>query len=178
MDLASLPSPLSLTSNRPSNEPSSGPRGLLLVIACLSLALGLLVYLTDRRSGTAWLIASTGVFGPQHLFGDVGQWLPSFVHPFAFSLLTAAVLAPTAQARLAACAAWAGVNLLFEAGQHRALSGPLSHLLLGPLAGWPGSHMLARYFVQGRFDPGDLAAVLAGALAAAAVLHLLPRCRS
>jgi hypothetical protein len=70
------------------------------------------------------------------------------------------------------------VNLLFEAGQHVAVSRPLNQLLHGPLAGLPGSQALARYFVHGRFDPGDLVAVLAGALAAAAVLHILSSRRS
>ena len=87
---------------------------LLAALACLALAMGVLVYLADREPSHAALIPSVQVLAASHLFGTLGQWLPSFVHPFAFSLLAAAALPPRMARRYGACAAWCAVNVLFE----------------------------------------------------------------
>jgi hypothetical protein len=65
------------------------------------------------------------------------------------------------------------VNLAFEAGQHEQLSGRLAEWLqfvFGPT--WL-TRALSNYFLRGTFDLGDIAAVTAGALAAAGVLALV-----
>jgi hypothetical protein len=127
-----------------------------------------LAYLTDRAATHAWLIPSEPALAGRHLFGPLALWLPSFVHVFAFSLFTAAVLPPQRRLADAACVVWAAVNLLFEIGQHPRLQPLLSELPWAPLA---------RYFRQGVFDPGDIAAALLGALAAALVLRRVPGTR-
>ena len=145
----------------------------LAALGGLLLSIGLWVYLADRDPGHAMLLPVWPRLGGGALFGPLGQWLPSFVHPFAFSLLTAAALAPAPRPRYGACAAWCAVNAAFEFGQ------------LPQIAAWLGAVLhespfppaltrpLAAYFMRGRFDVGDLAAVALGSLAAAAVLHLL-----
>ena len=101
------------------------------------------------------------------VFGAVGQWLPSFVHPMAFSLLTVATLpaqSAPATPRYGVCAAWCAVNLLFELGQHAAVREPLAAALQDLFGRTPPVRWLASYFLRGTFDVGDLLA---------AVLHLV-----
>jgi hypothetical protein len=97
--------------------------------------------------------------------------LPSFVHPFSFSLFTAAVQTPRAGPRYGPCIAWGAINVAFEIGQHPLVSPRLADALTGPLDGLPLVEPLARYFIRGTFDWGDIAAALLGALAAGVVLR-------
>jgi hypothetical protein len=104
-------------------------------------------------------------------FGAVGGWLPSLVHPFAFSLFTAALRAPGAPPAYLACAAWGLVNVAFEVAQHPRI-GPALAAQLEAAFGRSGiAHALADYVARGRFDPSDLAAAVVGAGAAAAWLR-------
>ena len=146
----------------------------LLITACLGLALGLLVYLTDRVPGHASLLPALAWMSGHHHFGALGQWLPSFLHPFAFSLLTAATLRRQAAPHDSACVAWAAINLAFEFAQHPLLKAPLATALQDGLGWTPLAEPLANYVLRGTFDPGDLLAVVLGALAAAGVLRLVP----
>jgi hypothetical protein len=142
-------------------------------IAGIAMAVGLLVYVTDRSNMHAWLIP----MGPRHssapLFGTLGQWLPSFVHPFAFSLLSSAVLPPKSTPAYGACAAWCAVNLLFELGQHRGVSTRVAAALHSGFGSTLAVRSVAGYFTRGTFDVGDVAAVILGSLAAAVALRWL-----
>jgi hypothetical protein len=144
----------------------------LVVPGCLALAAGLFVYLTDRDSAHAMLVPSVAAFAGLHLFGALGQWLPSFVHPFAFSLFTAATLQSRSAWRYGACAAWCAVNVAFELGQHPQVSSRLATALqgIGPAS---LTRPLANYLLRGTFDGGDIVAAVLGALAAGSVLWLL-----
>ena len=146
------------------------------------LLLGMLVYLTDRSASHALLMPTMptmprlDLWAGRPVFGAIGQWLPSFVHPLAFSLLTVAALpaqSTPATPRYGVCAAWCAVNLLFELGQHAAIREPLAAALLDLPGRTPPVRWLASYFLHGTFDVGDLIAALLGALAAAVVLHLV-----
>jgi len=145
----------------------------LAALGGLLLSIGFCVYLADRDPGHAMLLPPWPRLGGGALFGVLGQWLPSFVHPFAFSLLTAAALAPRPKPRYGACAAWCAVNAAFEFGQLTQIAAWIDAVLhtshLPPALTRP----LADYFLRGRFDVGDLAALALGSLAAAAVLQLL-----
>lgn len=143
-------------------------RQVWVLTGCLALALGALVYGTDRPAGAAWLVPSLPLLAGWHLFGPLGGMLPSFFHPLAFSLFTAAALPTTDRPAYGACAGWFAVNALFEVGQHATIA-PVLAAWLQPLPGV--GHRLAAYFSHGRFDVADLAAALLGALLAAALLH-------
>ncbi len=143
------------------------------VIGGAALAIGALVYLTDR--GMAPLAPAIGALAGGMVFGALGQWLPSFVHPFAFSLFSAAALPWRAAPRYGVCVAWWALNVAFEAGQHPWARAPLAELLQGGLGRVPLTRPLADYFARGTFDVGDLLAATAGAAAAAAALYLLHR---
>lgn len=144
---------------------------LLAATASLALAIGLLVYITDRSASHAGLLPRIAALAGSHVFGALGQWLPSFVHPLAFSLFTVAALPPSRAPRYGACLAWGAVNVAFEIGQHPLVSARLAELLQGSSGGEPITQALARYFVHGTFDPGDIVAALLGTLAAGAVLR-------
>jgi len=146
---------------------------LMAATGCVALAFGLLVYLLDRSPTRALLIPSIATLAGSPMFGVIGQWLPSFAHPFAFSLFTAAALKPRARPRYDACIAWGAINVAFEFGQHPLLSGRLSEALQDTLGRTAPVRAVANYFVRGTFDVGDVLAALAGALAAGVVLHQL-----
>ena len=141
------------------------------VAASLALLLGGLVYALDRGGlpQARWATLAGWVVAPW--FGAVGGWLPSFVHPFAFSLFTAALRAPGARPAYLACAAWGLVNVAFELGQHPRVGPALAAHLQAAFGPTGVGRALADYFTLGRFDPADLAAATAGALAAAAWLR-------
>lgn len=149
---------------------------LLLLLAGMALSLGMLVYLADRHAANSLLMPGDAAIGAGPIFGVFAQWLPSFIHPFAFSLLSAAVMRqPLASGRASyvACGFWWAVNLAFEVGQHPRFSAPLAEALQSGLGQTALTAAISRYFLHGRFDWGDVAALSAGALAAAAVLWLL-----
>lgn len=147
-----------------------------MLAAGLAFGLGLLVYLADRQAANSLLLPRFAALDTGPFFGVVGQWLPSFVHPFAFSLLSAAALRrPLASMRAAysLCAFWWAVNLAFELGQHDRFSGPTAEALQFGLGHNALTAAISQFFLRGRFDWGDVAALSVGALAAAAVLGLL-----
>jgi hypothetical protein len=148
------------------------PTLVLVSMGLLALSAGLLVYLSDRPAGSAWLVPALPALRGMDLFGSAGAWLPSFVHPFGFGLLTAAVLPARATWRYGACLGWFAVNAAFELGQLPQLAPRLAdaiHAVLGPS---PIGERLAWYFTRGSFGIDDLAAAAAGALCAAVALRL------
>jgi hypothetical protein len=88
-----------------------------------------ITYLTDRAASSALLIPAISVLAGGHVFGVLGQWLPSFVHPLAFSLFTAAALPAAARPRYLVCVVWFIVNAAFESGQHPQIRGHLGAAL-------------------------------------------------
>lgn len=126
-------------------------RGAMLFLAGLAaLAAGALVYMLERPADSVlFLPAALSLYdGGAWLPPALGGALPSFLHTMAFALMTAALLPAMVRARLAACAVWASIDILFEAAQH-----PLLVATVG--TGMPGI-----------FDPLDMAAALAGGTAA------------
>lgn len=144
----------------------------LAALAGLALLLGTSVYLLDRPAGSAWLLpASWHATAAGGWFGHVGPWLPSLVHAFAFSVLTALVLPPRPWCAAAACATWAAIDTLAELGQHAAISGALAGALAAAFDGSAGAARIGRYFTMGSFDLADLAAGGVGCVLAYAALR-------
>jgi hypothetical protein len=148
---------------------------ILIVMACAALALGTAVYFTDRRPADAMLLAAFKGLAGGGVFGTIGQWLPSFVHPFAFSLLTAAVLWPTAISRYGACAFWCAINIGFEVGQLAPFKSHWVEALHSDAGDWLITRSAINYLLRGTFDPEDVLAVVLGALSAALVLRWIDR---
>lgn len=152
-------------------------RAVLVLMGCAALGFGLLVYLADRDLARSALIPAAAALTVGPLAGTLGLWLPSFVHPFAFSLFTAAARHRSAPPAYGACAAWWAADVAFEVGQHPAVSTPVAAWLArAPDSVW-FARVLADYFARGIFDPLDLLACTLGALAAAGVLLVVDRYR-
>lgn len=151
---------------------TSGPRAtwVLAALGGFTLAVAMLVYMADRDPAAALLFPTIAALHGGPVFGALGAWLPSFVHPFAFSLLTAAVLPARSDWRLTACAAWGVVNVGFEVGQHPDVGARLADWLQSDGSASPLTRALSNYFVRGTFDVADIVAALLGAAAAAGVL--------
>jgi len=145
----------------------------LVALAAGALALGALVYVADRPAGHASLLPASLAFGGLPSFGAPGLWLPSFVHPFAFSLLTAAALTARAAPALGACIAWWTVDIAFEVVQWPPLAAAFAHGVERVFGHGAPARMVTQYALRGTFDVGDLAAITLGALAAAGVLYAL-----
>lgn len=144
-------------------------------LGVLALALGVLVYASDRPATHAQWFPAVAALHAGPMFGTMGAWLPSLVHPFAFSLFTAAALPRSASPAYGACALWWTVNAAFELGQHALLRERLHAWLLEVFGTTAMSRSLSNYFLRGHFDTGDLVAVTVGALAACMVLRAVHR---
>ena len=142
-------------------------------IGSAALAIGVLVYLADRTGSRAVLVPEVAMLAGHPLFGVIGQWLPSFVHPLAFSLFMAAALKPGVAARVGACAFWSAANVAFEFGQHPALHAFWAGAMQGGGRDGAVTRSVLNYFLLGTFDPFDVLAALLAAPAAVAILHLV-----
>lgn len=149
---------------------TASPAWLPCAAGGLALAVGTLVYLADRDPARAMALPGFAVLATGPLFGAAADWLPSFVHVFAFSLFGAAAWPHARRPAYGACAFWWAVDLAFEAAQQPQWRAALATALPSGLEDFAPTGWVARYAQQGRFDPADLLAVTAGALAAAGVL--------
>lgn len=147
----------------------------LVVAAALGLGLGLMVYMADRSPARVALLPALLAIGGDPLFGPLGLWLPSFVHPFAFSLLTVALRAPGARPACGACLGWWVVNVVFEFGQHPGVAPRVVEAVQALGIDERLTRPLTGYLLHGTFDVGDLGAATLGALAAAAVVRVFHR---
>ncbi|HPC04306.1 MAG TPA: hypothetical protein PKY58_09495 [Syntrophales bacterium] len=99
--------------------------------------------------------------------------LPSFLHVFSFSLLTAALFPPTGKAILLSCFFWTAVDLLFELGQN------FGEAAAGMVPSWfqgvPFLENTAGFFRQGVFDTADMTAMAAAGVTAYMVLQICKR---
>jgi hypothetical protein len=142
-------------------------------IAVLTLALGTLVYVLDRPAGSVPFFSAIHLAeGWPALFGRIGDSLPTFVHAFAFSVLTAAWLGGARRFALPACLTWFGVDSALEAGQHPRFAQTLADLVPGWFDALPILGRADSYFLRGTFDVIDLISIALGAAAA----YLLIRC--
>ena len=140
----------------------------LLVIAIGALCVGVLVYVFDRAENYIYFLPDGLSLNHQtgRIFGNIGDYLPTFVHVYAFILLTVVVAVPAGIKLIPVCLAWFTLDSLFEVAQ------------LNPMAQWIGSHTpawfegmpflenTADYFLMGSFDVFDLISIVAGTVAA------------
>ncbi|MCG6935768.1 MAG: hypothetical protein ACK2U1_02955 [Anaerolineales bacterium] len=142
---------------------------IYLILAAISaLLVGLSVYLFDRQPETVYLISNWFVFkvesGP--IFGAMGQYLPTFLHVYAFTLLTVVVFSQSRQQIQIICIGWLTIDSLFEIAQIDFIAHSISNHLPGWFVGVPFLENTADYFLLGTFDVFDLLSIAAGSLAA------------
>ena len=130
----------------------------LLWLASLLITIGIAVYVVDRGAVV-------------HL--PLGNQLPTFVHPFAFILITAAVLQPWPRLLPAVCAGWFALETAFEFGQRDPIAVGINAAVPGWFAGVPWLEAIPDYFARGTYDPLDVLSIALGTLAAYGVVRRL-----
>jgi hypothetical protein len=141
---------------------------LQLFVGFTSIFLGVLFYYFFRTSEHTYLIQFFELTPPlketPSLFQKLGYSLPTFVHVFAFSLITAGLIASCKRGYAMACLFWLGINVLFELGQK------LDSWVIQFIPDWFSDISFLEntkiYFLKGRFDYLDLFSITLGALVA------------
>ncbi len=144
------------------------PSVLHALIAIIALFLGLQLYLYDRQPEHVYFLFHdfSLAHGQHSLFGVLGNYLPSFVHVYAFILLTVAVAGFSKARLIGTCAAWFVVASLFEVAQHPAISPIIAAAVPAWFTRVPILDNTAAYFLNGTFDPLDLLSIALGTIAA------------
>ncbi|MBT8442938.1 MAG: hypothetical protein KJO76_11170 [Gammaproteobacteria bacterium] len=139
------------------------------------LVLGVLVYALDR-GGTAYFLPDWLARAPgPAVFGTLGAHLPTFVHPFAFVLMTAAVVRPGPRGLLLVCSAWFAIDCAFEVGQWSPLGQRIAASIPDWFDGVPVLEATGAYFSRGTFDPLDILSIALGVVAAYLVFRFAQR---
>ncbi|MGD8983654.1 MAG: hypothetical protein PVI53_06490 [Desulfobacteraceae bacterium] len=145
----------------------------VLIGAAVLLIGGALVYVVDRAPDQTYFVYSTGLgIGLYNmlpdLFGPLGNFLPAFIHVFAFALITAGVASCGKRGWLIICFSWFLIDAAFEFGQK--FSAWTVKYIPGSFAGIPVLENTKGFFLRGTFDVYDLVAMGIGAITAYAVL--------
>ena len=140
-----------------------------ILIGLTVLFLGTFVYLVDRSPDQTYFVRLCSLNISLHntvpnFFESVGNNLQSFIHVFSFILITAGLLRWPRRRGITICAWWFLTDVIFELGQ-RYHSLPLK-LIPNWFQGIPFLENSRDYFLRGTFDVIDLAAALAGSIAA------------
>ena len=136
------------------------------------------VYLVDRPAQQVYFISNDiSLFQSGRLiFGVLGQNLPSFIHVFAFSILTAGIMnCQSRRCGLMICLTWAIINVAFEIGQTSDVSFILINAIPSWFAGLPVLEHSRSFFVYGTFDVFDLLLAVAGAAIAYGLITMTMR---
>ena len=138
------------------------------IMAVLALCVGFGVYWFDRQPNGVYFLSAWPVEGngAAALFGSVGNYLPTFVHVYAFILLTAAVMATAPRQVAGICALWLVIDSVFELAQIDVIAQAIAAHVPGWFMAVPLLENTAAYFLRGTFDVIDLVSIAAGALAA------------
>jgi hypothetical protein len=131
--------------------------------AFIVLCIGVLVYVLDRPSfGSLVRWTATGHTAP--FFGNASQWLPSFAHAFAFSLITAEILRPWHRLARHSFHVWLAIELVFEMLQAPGVGASISQLV-GQSADSRVTAFLSLSLSAATFDFFDLVAIALGVCA-------------
>jgi hypothetical protein len=132
--------------------------------ALTALAMGVAIYLLERSGADLYLLPDS--WQAVLPVSTLGNHMPSFLHVFAFAILTAVVLAPWRGAVMFSCLLWVVINSLFEIGQADAVAARISRSTPVWFGDWPFLENIDSYFLHGTFDPIDIGFAALGAVAA------------
>ena len=142
-----------------------------------ALSVGVLIYVFDRQPEfiyflPGWLSLNSQ---PGGLLGNIGYNLPTFLHVYAFILLTAVVAVPSITKLIPVCLAWFTLDTLFEVAQIDPIAQWLAIHTPAWFAGIPFLENTSNYFLFGTFDVVDLMSIAAGTVAAYITVSVLTR---
>lgn len=149
----------------------------LVTIAVVALLCGLAAYWVGRPAGSVYALSRLPAFPRVVDCGScrvLADYLPDFVHPYAFILLTVAGVAWSGRrATGMICIGWAAVDTLFEVGQHPGISGYVAAAIPRWFDRVPVLESARGFFVVGRFDWHDVLAIALGSTLAWATVALV-----
>jgi hypothetical protein len=139
------------------------------LIGLSTLVLGFLVYLIYRPAEKTYFLQiitiNITLFNTiPDLFNPISYNLPSFFHVFSFILITASFLFCSKKGYLVICLCWFLVDFIFELGQYFYSFIPLRIPFW--FEAYPFLECTDNYFLEGRFDPFDLFAIILGTVTA------------
>jgi hypothetical protein len=146
-----------------------------LVAGIFMLALGALIYMTERSPADIYFTRFFGInqelFRPGFVLpGSFGTVLPAFFHVLGLSLITAAFTSGTRKQCLLICLGWFMINAVMETGQkYKDIAIRLTPDFFDRL---PFLEATRPFFLNGTFDPFDIAAAGCGAFIAFLLMHL------
>lgn len=146
------------------------------IIGLSALTIGVLVYVADRDADQVYFLPAAYSFANESsaIFGQIGGYLPDFLHVYAFILLSCAALRPDRMGVIKISALWFLLDLFFEAGQHPAIASQLANNVPGWFLQVPILENTSAYFRRGAFDPIDMVAITLGSIAAYLTVILMP----
>ncbi len=144
-----------------------------LLTGLVVLVLGTLFYYVFRSAEHTYFLKilsvqphSSEFLAP--VFLTFANSLPTFIHVFAFILMTSAFVASRKRGYVIVCLAWFAIDALFELGQG------FGDLIIPIIPGWfsniPLLENTGDYFLRGRFDYIDLLSIALGSVAAYVLL--------
>ena len=141
---------------------------LQLFVGLCILLQGILFYYFLRNAEHIYFIQFFGLTPPiketPQFVLRFGYSLPTFIHVFAFSLISAGIMTSSKKGYTTACLFWFVINVLFEFGQK------FDSWVVQYIPNWfseiPFLENTKSYFLQGSFDYLDLFSITLGALVA------------
>ena len=140
-----------------------------LLIGFSVLTLGALFYYLFRSSEHTYFLKNLGISSqpisilPPVLL-TIGNTLPSFLHVFAFIMMTAGLIANKKRGYLIVCLSWFTIDVFFEISQG------LDAVLIPVIPNWFSHLFLLEntrdYLLYGSFDYLDLVAIALGSIVA------------
>ncbi len=147
----------------------------LIAMGLAAVFVGTMFYAVMRPTPHIFLISGlfTAPFAGMPSVPGINAF-PSFVHTLAFVLMSAGALG----CRRISCAvkiaaAWVFIELIFEIGQHAAVKKLFVTELPACLEKVPVLDRTAAFFLHGRYDTLDVAAIFIAAALALALIHWL-----
>jgi hypothetical protein len=149
----------------------------VLTIAIGALGIGVLVYVFDRQAELVYFLPGWLSLHTQagSIFGSIGDYLPTFIHVYAFILLTVIVAVPAITKLIPVCLTWFTLDTLFEVAQIDAIARWIAMHTPSWFNGIPFLENTADYFLMGTFHVFDLASIAIGTLAAYLTVVFLTR---
>lgn len=146
---------------------------LPLICALGALTIGILVYLFDRQAGDIYFIPDWIYLAKTNspVFGQLGNYLPTFIHVYAFILLTY-VVAPSIRLVIPICVSWFIIDSLFELAQIASIAQTISVSIPAWFSGVPFLENVEGYFLHGTFDYLDIISIALGTLGAYLTIRL------
>lgn len=141
-------------------------------VALIALILGILIYATTRSSQQVFFLQYLPELDLNIPFqmSSIIYSLPSFLHIYAFILLTAAVAQKQIHHVRYICLFWLVVEVLFEFGQQHDIAIAFSNHISGWFSHYVWLETIPNYFLHGTFDPLDIMCLVLGMFAAFATL--------